>query len=550
MLTMLPLPETKESTVVVIPADPSLVQARADRAYRQLRVAAYARVSTKEEEQQSSYQAQKQYYTDKINANPQWTLQGIYADEGITGTSTKKRADFNRMIKACKQGKIDIILTKSISRFARNTVDALQYCRALRAQNIAVIFEKEAINTLEMSDEIILTVLSMIAQSESESQSRNVAMGIRMGYKAGKVPFRKYLLGYRKGDNGEFVVVPEQAEIVKEIFRRYLKGSSLQDISSYMEERRVMSPKGSCKWSTSTILSMLQNEKYAGDALLQKTFVQDCLSKKVIRNNGVLPMYLIQNHHEAIIDRITFNRVQEEIARRKGKRKVSDKAITEQSKYSSRFALTELLVCGECGTPYRRVTWSRNGKKKIVWRCISRLDHGTRYCHHSPTIEESLLHGAIVQTINDHMMEITKLIPLAKRHLEAAIQDDEAAEKFRLQNKINELKELRRQIVGQCRTEDAFDRYESQFQQIAEEMKELSDLLATEEQKCQTSESVNQQLDEIMELTENGEFRMTEYDDRYVRMMVECVRVNDKDSITVIFKGGVEVEAMLWNDMV
>lgn len=351
MLTMLPLPETKESTVVVIPADPSLVQARVDRAYRQLRVAAYARVSTKEEEQQSSYQAQKQYYTDKINANPQWTLQGIYADEGITGTSTKKRADFNRMIKACKQGKIDIILTKSISRFARNTVDALQYCRALRAQNIAVIFEKEAINTLEMSDEIILTVLSMIAQSESESQSRNVAMGIRMGYKAGKVPFRKHLLGYRKGDNGEFVVVPEQAEIVKEIFRRYLKGSSIQDISRYLEERRVMSPKGSCKWSTSTILSMLQNEKYAGDALLQKTFVQDCLSKKVIRNNGVLPMYLIQNHHEAIIDRITFNRVQEEIARRKGKRKVSDKAITEQSKYSSRFALTELLVCGECGTP-------------------------------------------------------------------------------------------------------------------------------------------------------------------------------------------------------
>ena len=269
MLTMLPLPETKESTVVVIPADPSLVQARVDRAYRQLRVAAYARVSTKEEEQQSSYQAQKQYYTDKINANPQWTLQGIYADEGITGTSTKKRADFNRMIKACKQGKIDIILTKSISRFARNTVDALQYCRALRAQNIAVIFEKEAINTLEMSDEIILTVLSMIAQSESESQSRNVAMGIRMGYKAGKVPFRKHLLGYRKGDNGEFVVVPEQAEIVKEIFRRYLKGSSIQDISRYLEERRVMSPKGSCKWSTSTILSMLQNEKYAGDALLQ-----------------------------------------------------------------------------------------------------------------------------------------------------------------------------------------------------------------------------------------------------------------------------------------
>lgn len=202
-------------------------------------------------------------------------------------------------------------------------------------------------------------------------------MGIRMGYKAGKVPFRKHLLGYRKGDNGEFVVVPEQAEIVKEIFRRYLKGSSIQDISRYMEERRVMSPKGSCKWSTSTILSMLQNEKYAGDALLQKTFVQDCLSKKVIRNNGVLPMYLIQNHHEAIIDRITFNRVQEEIARRKGKRKVSDKAITEQSKYSSRFALTELLVCGECGTPYRQgnMVEEREEKDRVALHQLS----GPRY---------------------------------------------------------------------------------------------------------------------------------------------------------------------------
>ena len=447
------------------------------------------------------------------------------------------------MIKACKQGKIDLILTKSISRFARNTVDALQYCRALRVLGIAVLFEKENINTLEMSDEIILTVLSMIAQSESESQSKNVAMGIRMGYKAGKAPFRGLLFGYKRGSSGEYLVVPEQAAIVQSIFDRYLNGGSTVEISAYLEEQHIPSPKGSPKWNPATIQSMLQNERYAGDVLLQKTFVQDCLSKRVVKNNGILPMYLVRNHHDPIIDRITFHRVQEEIARRRSKRKVSDRTQTEQSKYSGKYALTERLICGECNTPYRRVTWARNGTKRIVWRCINRLDHGTKYCKHSPTLEEGALHEAIVNAINANGMALCRLIPLAKRHLASALQNEAAAEQQRLREKITERKALRQEISKNCRTEEDFTRYEGQFQKISEEIRKLSALLAAEEEKSKADISRNSQLEEIMALAENGQFRMEQYDDLVIRRMIECITVNSPSSLTLRFKGGAEVQA-------
>ena len=388
-----------QRTVTVIPANPQMMQ---ETVKRQLRVAAYCRVSTEEEEQQSSYEAQCSYYTDKIITNPEWTMAGIFADEGITGTSTKKRDDFNRMIRRCRQKKIDLILTKSISRFARNTLDCLRYVRALKELGIGVYFEKENINTMDMDTELILTFMGAFAQSESESISANVKWGIRQAMKEGKVHINfNRLFGYYVKEDGSPGIDPDKAESVRYIYDRFLLGDSLREIKQGLELRGKVAPNGSEQWDISEIRRILANEKYAGDALLQKTFKPDVLSGKVQKNTGQLPMYLVQNNHPAIIDRDRFNAVQAERERRNARKSPSQKtSTTGRSCYASKYALSERLVCGECGTLYRRCTWKRNGKTKIVWRCVNRLDYGTQYCHDSPSMEENSLQQAIMKALN------------------------------------------------------------------------------------------------------------------------------------------------------
>ena len=360
-----------ERKVIVIPSKPEAAQQTAVK--RQLRVAAYCRVSTEEEEQQSSYEAQCHYYTDKIMTNSDWTMAGIFADEGITGTSARKRPEFLRMIRLCRQKKIDLVLTKSISRFARNTVDCLDYVRALRALGIAVIFEKENINTLESDSEMLITLLGAFAQAESESISANVRWGKRQAMREGKVSIQyKKLYAFRRGENGEPEVIPEQAEVVRQIFRQYLAGASLRMIGESLESGQIPNVTGGAAWSISAIRSILTNEKYCGDVLLQKTYVRDCISKQVVRNTGQLPMYLVRNNHQGIVDRKTFDAVQTEMARRSAGKSPSKKnASTGMTSYASKYALSERLVCGECGTLYRRCTWKKNGKSRVVWRCVS-----------------------------------------------------------------------------------------------------------------------------------------------------------------------------------
>ena len=366
------------------------------------RVAAYCRVSTDSEEQITSYEAQKAYYTQKIEENPDWELAGIFADKGLSGTSMKKRENFNKMIAACKRGKIDTILTKSLSRFARNTVDCLETVRMLKAHGIGVIFEKENINTLTESSEFLITLFSGFAQAESESLSKNVSWGIRKGMESGKVHFQN-VMGYRKGPDGQPEIVPEEAEIIRRIYHRYLDGCTLGQIKRELDEDGVPTAQGVERWSPSIIHIILTNEKYIGDALLQKTYVTDCINKKVKKNRGERTMYYVENSHPAIVSRDLFNQVQQEMTRRSSKRKVLQKSgKTELGKYSGKYALTELLVCGECGSPYKRVTWARNGKKRIVWRCVSRLEFGTKYCQHSPTLDEGKLHSAILAAMNEY----------------------------------------------------------------------------------------------------------------------------------------------------
>lgn len=363
-------------------------------------MAAYCRVSTDSKEQLTSYEAQKEY---KIQNNPDWELAGIFADKGLSGTSMKKRTEFNKMIAACKRGRIDLILAKSLSRFARNTVDCLDTVRMLKGRGIGVIFEKENINILTESSEFLITLFSGFAQAESESLSKNVSWGKEKSMKAGNVPFQyKKLLGYRKGEDGKPEIVPEEAETVRRIYRRYLGGCSLIQIQQELEADHVPTAQGVQKWTRSVLQSILTNERYIGDALLGKTYITDCISKEVRKNNGERPMYYVENNHPAIIPRELFHGVQEEMTRRSSKRKVMLRSgKTELGKYSAKYALTELLVCGECGSPYKRVTWARNGKKQIVWRCVSRLEFGTKYCHSSPTLSEEKLHRAILEALNE-----------------------------------------------------------------------------------------------------------------------------------------------------
>ena len=290
--------------VTLIPAKP-LAERQAMK--RQLRVAAYCRVSTEEEEQQSSYEAQCTYYTDKIMTNPEWTMAGIFADEGITGTSTKKRDDFNRMIRRCKAKKIDLILTKSISRFARNTLDTINYTRMLRAMGIGVFFEKENINTLDMDSEMLITMLGAFAQAESESISRNVAWGKRQAIREGKVHVNfNRLYGYFLQEDGTPCVDEKKAAVVQFIFQRYKVGDSPRIIASRLDEKGILNPSGGQKWEPATIKAILKNEKYCGDVLGQKTFKEGVIGGKVQKNTGQLPQVLVQNNHPAIISRELF----------------------------------------------------------------------------------------------------------------------------------------------------------------------------------------------------------------------------------------------------
>ncbi len=533
--------------IVVIPAK-SREEIR--QSERRLRVAAYCRVSTDQEEQESSYEAQIGYYTEKINSNAEWQMAGIFADEGITGTQAKKRPEFLKMIRHCRQGKIDMILTKSLSRFARNTVDSLKYIRDLKALGIAIVFEKENINTLETDTEMMLTIMSCFAQAESESISKNVSWGIRQSFKSGNVPMQyARLLGYRKGDDDKPEIVPEEAEIVKEIYRLYLDGMSLNMIVDRLNEKGLTTKGSNSPYRKEVVQRILTNEKYTGDALLQKTYVTDCITKKTRKNNGELPMYLVKNHHEPIISHADFNRVQEEMARRSAKRVIAEKLTKgEQGKYSAKYALSELLICSECGSHYRRVTWTAKGFKEIKWRCISRIQYGKKKCHSSPTVEEQALHRAIVSAINE-FCEVKDDVTKALRESITEMLDPNLNGSVQAaQQQIDELARNIDELIKLATVPETAATVMADIEKFSEEMKTLREFIETEKAKQMTTQRGSAELDAILERLENEDFTMTEYDDVAVRQLIEKVTVESKDTITITFKGGFEVRKELNGD--
>jgi len=534
------------SNVIIIPAKPELSKFKDSR--RQLRVAAYCRVSTDDEEQLTSYEAQQNYYTDYIMKNRDWTLAGIFADEGITGTSARKRPEFLRMIRLCKQKKIDIILTKSISRFARNTVDCLNYIRVLKELGIAVIFEKENINTLESDSEILITMMGAFAQAESESISANVRWGKRQAMRDGKASIQyKKLYGFCRGEDGEPEIIPEQAEVIIDIYKQYLRGASLRMIKDSLEEKHIPNAAGDDKWTITAIRSILTNEKYCGDVLLQKTFISDCISRKVIKNTGQLPMYLIQNHHQGIVTRDIYDSVQTEMARRNASRSPSKKNVpTGMASYPSKYALSERLVCGECGTLYRRCTWSKNGKKRVVWRCVSRLDYGKKYCHQSPTVDEEVLQRSILAALNSVMSEKETLIHQVSGALEQQLAPvpGESMSIADIDTRLADLNTKFRILLSKA-AENGAETYTDQFKAIVDESTALKERKKALELQRKENTAAVQYIQSAIETMNRASSDFSKWNESLIRQLIDTVTIQSADEITVCLRGGIEIKQAL-----
>lgn len=531
--------------VIIIPAKQELAENRTIK--RQLRVAAYCRVSTDDEEQLTSYEAQQTYYTDKIMTNPDWTMAGIYADEGITGTKATKRPEFLKMIRKCKQKKIDLILVKSISRFARNTVDCLNYIRTLKSLGIAVIFEKENINTLNEDSEMLTTIMGAFAQAESESISQNVKWGVRQAMKEGRVSIRyKNLYAYDEGEDGQPKIIESEAAVIRRINDEFLSGRSLPMIKDGLEADKILTPKGGNVWAVSAIRNLLKNEKYCGDVLMQKTFKTDPISGKTKRNTGQLPMYLIQDHHPAIISRDTYNAVQAEFARRtSGKAPSTKLAPTGQACYSAKYALTGIVICGECGNQYRRCVWNKRGQKRPVWRCSSRIDYGSKYCHKSPTIYEVPLKAAILDAIN-----------LVMSDKEVLIQQIEDAMRMELipfpggtmsagdiERKIKELEAEFQALFEEAQKEPGgYMKYTEEFQRITNDIAELKNKKSLLMEKQQSDSAANKRIQDAVRLLNNSSAEVTKWDEGMIRQLVDYIKVLAEDRVLICLRGGIEVE--------
>jgi len=379
--------------ITCIPATKSKFSENPIASITKRRVAAYARVSTDSDEQFTSYEAQIDYYTRFIQEHAEWTFLTVYTDEGISGTNTKKRDGFNQMISDALAGKIDLIVTKSVSRFARNTVDSLVTVRKLKERGIEIFFEKEGIWTLDSKGELLITIMSSLAQEESRSISENVTWGQRKRFADGKVsmPYKQFL-GYEKGEDGMPVINEKEAAVVRLIYRLFLGGKTPAGICRQLEAECVPTPSGKQKWNVSTVKSILCNEKYKGDALLQKKFTVDFLTKKMKPNEGEVPQYYVSGSHPAIISPEEFDKVQVEIARRKA----LGRSYSGSSVFSSK------LVCADCGGYYGPKVWHSTDKyRRMIWRCNAKFD-GKHKCA-TPHLTEGEVKASFLKAYNQLM---------------------------------------------------------------------------------------------------------------------------------------------------
>ena len=493
-----------------------------------LKVAAYCRVSTDSDEQATSYEAQMEHYTNFIQKNDEWEFAGIFADDGISGTNTKKREEFNRMIEECMAGHIDMVITKSISRFARNTLDCLKYIRQLKENNIPVFFEKENINTMDSKGEVLLTIMASLAQQESESLSKNVKMGLQFRYQNGEVQVNhNRFMGYTKDENGHLIIESSEAEIVKRIYLVYLKGASLKQIGEGLEADGILTAAGKAKWRSETIKKILRNEKYIGDALLQKTYTVDVLTKKRVQNNGIVPQYYVENDHEPIIPRDLYMQVQEEMLRRAN---LHSGEKRKKRVYSSKYALSSIVYCSKCGDIYRRIAWNNRGKHSIVWRCVSRVEHGPSCCD-APTVKETELQNAVVTAINKALGGKDDMLAALEENIAMvfALEDEGSIESINAR-----LEELQQELLKRANAKQDYN-------DLADEIDRLREMKQNAMVENAGREGLKQRIAEMKQFLAEQTEQIEEYDESLVRRMVESIMVYE-DKFTVEFKSGTSVD--------
>ena len=490
------------------------------------RVAAYARVSTEQEEQANSYEAQIDYYTKHIKAKAEWDFAGIYTDEGISATSTKKRDGFNRMIADALAGKIDLILTKSVSRFARNTVDTLTTVRRLKDKGIEVYFEKENIFTMDSKGELLITIMSSLAQEESRSISENVTWGKRKSFQDGKLimPYKSFL-GYTKGLDDKPIIVPEEAAIVRRIYRLFMEGKTVNTIARLLTKEGIPTPRNKSKWYGSTVKSILTNEKYKGDALLQKTYGVNFLTKERKPNMGELPKYYVEHSHPAIIEPEEWSMVQLEMAK-------------EQRAHQSISPFAGKLICGSCGAFFTEKHWHSTDKyHKVIWQCLDK--YKGKVCK-TPHLDEEDIKKAFLTAISELLTDRKKLLDDC-RHIQEGLMNvpDESP---KIKAEMKRLASLARRSIALNATEALDQKYYQKEQEKLEAKhdalaKKLMDIEAKKLERSRRIDAIGAFMFTIMEQEELP----IKFDEKLWYNMVENVIVGEDEKLRFKFRNGKEV---------
>lgn len=520
--------------VTVIPATVNPMTHMVNNSVTRRRVAGYARVSTDSEEQLTSYEAQVDYYTNYISSKPEWQFVKVYTDEGISAVNTKHREGFNQMVSDALDGKIDLIVTKSVSRFARNTVDSLITVRKLKEKGVEVYFEKENIYTLDSKGELLITIMSSLTQKESRSISENVTWGQRKRFADGKVslPYKQFL-GYEKGSDGFPKIVEEQAVVVRRIYNLFISGKTPGMIAALLTREEIPTPSGKAKWQASTILSILQNEKYRGDARLQKSFTVDFLTKKMKVNEGEVPQYYVENSHPAIIQPEEFELVQSEIARRKQLGK----------QYSGHSILSARLVCADCGALFGPKVWHSNSKyRTTIWRCNAKFS-GEEKCS-TPHLEETAVKERFLAMFNGLIENKDELLD-ACRIIQAKLTDcnENDTQMESLLREIEVVSELTRRCVDEnAHSTQNQDEYLTRYNGYVERYeKARTKLLALQETKRQKEQKADE-LGGFMFALHEKEQPLTEFDDYLWAATMDTITVHGDGKLVFNLKNGMSIE--------
>ena len=508
------------------------------------RVSAYCRVSTDLKEQETSFESQIEYYTDYITKRTDWVLVDIYADDGISGTSTKKRTEFLRMIEDCMAGKIDMIICKSISRFARNTEDCLHFVRKLKDKGIPVFFETENIDTLGTGGELLLTILSGLAQDSSRNQSDVTKWGILRKFESGRVLVNTTrFLGYDKNKERELVINEEEAELVRRIFREYLEGKSCNAIAKGLMKDKIKTITGNIKWWDSTISGILGNEKYHGDVLLQKTYTVDFLRHKRVDNKGQVPKYHIEDNHQAIISKEIFNMVQDEKERRA---LLNGNLVGDRNKYSNKYPFSSKVFCGQCGNIFRRRHWnSTNNSKKIVWQCKTYIEEGKEACG-AKAVDDNVLMNAFVRMFNKIYENRQSFIKTLTENIEMIIlQRPNIRETEALDNRIEELKnKLKRLIRFQVNNSIDSEVYNEEYKSISLELEEVRKKRLEHDKVNELKDDLKQRVNEIVQTMNSRDSLLEEFDDEIFDALIEKIEILTPAHVFLKLSSGWRVEEL------